>query len=193
MGGAVLGRLWDSFFWFGAVDWALNIAPPTGLKRKLHLTAGLHPRLLTCRPYGNCFWGVDFCGFASGLTGLSRWAGWVGFSDALSVRRIFVVWRYLRRLNVNAWFIAGLYLRLLPWCLPTGALRGTGPVGLVCVGNIYLLIFADYEGVMSIFCRELLVFCWGGIDGFVGGNVGVIVGGFMDAHYAPISFWAKLL
>ena len=44
---------------------------------------------------------------------------------------IFVVWRYVRDLNANAWFVAGLYLRLLPWCLPTAARIGTGPVGLV--------------------------------------------------------------
>ena len=74
---------WGGFgirvFGFGAVDCVLNKAPPTGLKRKLHLTAGLHPRLLTCRlptasligtePTGLIFWGVDFCGFASGPDG----------------------------------------------------------------------------------------------------------------------------
>ena len=43
MGGAVRGRLRNSFFWFGAVDWVLNIAPPTGVKCECLVYRGFTP------------------------------------------------------------------------------------------------------------------------------------------------------
>ena len=38
----------------------------------------------------------------------------------------------------------------------------------VFIDLILLYFFADYEKVMSDFCREMLVFYWYGIGGFVG-------------------------
>ena len=44
-----------------------------------------------------------------------------------------VTWRHLRGSNANAWFTAGLHPRLLTCCLPTAALIGTEPLGIVLV------------------------------------------------------------
>ena len=49
-----MGRIYFAF-----CGWVGDIAPPTGLKREMPFTAGLHPRLLICRPYrAHCEGGI---------------------------------------------------------------------------------------------------------------------------------------